>query len=141
MEAATVRSPRVAIRYFDECPNWRTAYLRLNEVLAESGYEHVAVALELIETPEEAERLRFIGSPTILVDRDDRFVGDATGGFGLSCRIYGTPEGSGVHRRRNSWRKSWLPSSTIRRQADATLPALAGQGREGSRLDPLRLWR
>lgn len=58
MEEAAIREPRVALRYFDGCPNWRTAYQRLNEVLAETGYEEITVALELVETPEEAERLR-----------------------------------------------------------------------------------
>jgi hypothetical protein len=95
MEAGTGRSPRVAIRYFDGCPHWRSSYERLNEVLAETGYDHITVWLELVETPEEAERLRFAGSPTILLDGEDPFAADATGGFGLSCRVYRTSEGPG----------------------------------------------
>ena len=93
MEEATAREPRVAIRYFDGCPHWRTAYERVNEVLAEDGYEDVTVALEPVESPAYAERLRFIGSPTILLDGEDPFATDAAGGFGLSCRVYSTPGG------------------------------------------------
>jgi type IV secretory pathway TraG/TraD family ATPase VirD4 len=42
--------------------------------------------------PEDAERLGFIGSPTVLVDGSDPF---ATPGapIGLACRVYVTPEG------------------------------------------------
>ena len=65
----------------------------MNEALAETGFDELTVALELVETPEEAERLRFAGSPTILLDGDDAFAGDTTEGFGLSCRVYRTPDG------------------------------------------------
>jgi hypothetical protein len=93
VEEATAREPRVAIRFFDGCPHWRTAYERMNEVSAEDGYEDVTLALETVESPEDAERLRFIGSPTILLDGEDPFAPDAAGGYGLSCRLYSTPEG------------------------------------------------
>jgi hypothetical protein len=52
----------------------------------------VEPVLERVETAEEAERLRFIGSPTILVDGRDPFAG-AEAAFGLTCRVYQTPEG------------------------------------------------
>jgi hypothetical protein len=39
--------------------------------MAETCYGEITVALELVETPEEAERLRFAGSPTLLLDGDD----------------------------------------------------------------------
>src|SRR6266568_5957257 len=94
MEEAAIREPRVTLRYFDGCPNRRTAYQRLNEALAATGFDKLAVALELVETPEEAERLRFAGSPTILLDGDDAFAGDTTEGFGLSCRVYRPRAGS-----------------------------------------------
>ncbi len=81
------------LRYFDGCPHWRTAYERVNEVLAEIGDDAVAVALERVETPEDAERLRFAGSPTVLVNGEDPFEGEVAGGYGLSCRVYQTPEG------------------------------------------------
>jgi len=91
MEARAGR--RVAIRYFDGCTNWRTAYARLNDVLRETGHEDFTVDLERIDTLEDAERLRFLGSPTILFDGEDPFAIGPAGGYGLSCRVYGTPEG------------------------------------------------
>ncbi len=75
----------VRLRYFDGCPNWQTTYDRLRGL----GIEP---ALEQVETPEEAERLRFVGSPTILVDGRDPFPILETS-FGLSCRLYETPDG------------------------------------------------
>jgi hypothetical protein len=45
-----------------------------------------------VETPEEAQRLKFIGSPTIRIDGADPFAnGDEP--FALACRIYDTPAG------------------------------------------------
>jgi len=92
MEARAVW-PRVAIRYFDGCPNWRTTYQRVNEVLAALGFQDAKVALERVETAEDAERLRFIGSPTILFEGEDPFAADTDAGYGLSCRVFSTPEG------------------------------------------------
>ncbi len=40
-------------------------------------------------TEDEAERLRFRGSPTILIDGVDPFA-EEEAPFGLSCRIYQT---------------------------------------------------
>lgn len=47
---------------------------------------------ERLETPEDAERLRFIGSPTILLDGRDPFAG-ATVAIGLRYHVYQRPEG------------------------------------------------
>lgn len=79
----------VTLLYFDGCPNWETtdAHLRLLE-----GELGLSVERRLVETPEEAERVGFRGSPTVLVDGRDPFAeGDEP--VGLSCRIYQTPDG------------------------------------------------
>lgn len=52
----------------------------------------VEPALERIETPEDAERLQFLGSSTILIEGRDPFAGTEEA-FGLTCRVYETPEG------------------------------------------------
>ena len=83
---------RVTLRYFDGCPNWQTTLPRLQEVLAELGHPEVEVSLERVDTDEEAQRLRFVGSPTVLLDGRDPFE-EAAGGYGLACRVYRTPEG------------------------------------------------
>ncbi|MCB0906239.1 MAG: thioredoxin family protein [Nocardioidaceae bacterium] len=83
---------RVELLYFDGCPNWRVADDRLAEALAALGRTDVVVERRLVETPEQAEELAFLGSPTIRIDGADPF---ATGQeqVGLACRVYATPAG------------------------------------------------
>jgi hypothetical protein len=65
----------VTPRYFEGCPDWRTAHDRLQEALRAEGMADAEPVLERVETAEEAERLRFIGSPTLLMDGRDPFAG------------------------------------------------------------------
>jgi hypothetical protein len=84
---------RIALRYFDGCPHWETAFGRLQEVLQEAGLAgKTELVLEVVRSQEEAERLRFRGSPTILVDDVDPFA-SGSASFGLSCRVYATDSG------------------------------------------------
>ena len=81
--------PQVTLLYFDGCPNWRTAYKRLRRLAEEHGF---ALEYRQVEAPEEAERLGFAGSPTVLVDGVDPFAtGDEP--TGLACRVYATEDG------------------------------------------------
>jgi hypothetical protein len=82
---------RVRLLYIEGCPHWRTAKQRLEEVLAEAP-ESPPVELVAVTSAEEAERVRFRGSPTILVDDRDPFARDSDP-VGLTCRLYETPEG------------------------------------------------
>ncbi len=50
------------------------------------------MAHEKVETAEDAERLGFIGSPTVLIDGSDPFAAPGSP-VGLACRLYVTPEG------------------------------------------------
>ena len=88
---------QVKVLYFEDCPNWTLARQRLGDALADAGLtDTVEVSYQTVDTPEEAERVGFRGSPTILVDGRDPWAGD-DGPVGLSCRIYRTehgPEGS-----------------------------------------------
>ena len=45
-----------------------------------------------VESQDEAERLRFAGSPSMLVNGTDPFT-SATSAIGLACRVYSTPDG------------------------------------------------
>jgi len=92
MKAQGARQMRVTLRYFDGCPNWHTALARLRDVLREQGMADVEPILEQVETAEDAERLQFIGSPTVLINGRDPFAG-AGRAFGLTCRVYETPDG------------------------------------------------
>lgn len=83
----------VRLRYFEGCPHWQAMHDRLREALRAEGMAKVEPILERVETAEDAERLRFIGSPTILVDGRDPFAGGTETSFGLTCRVYQTPQG------------------------------------------------
>ncbi len=76
--------------YFDDCPNWRVADERLTAFAAERA--DLKVTRHLVDTVEEAERVGFHGSPTILVDGVD-VVAEPDAGVGLACRVYRTPDG------------------------------------------------
>lgn len=82
----------VALLYFDGCPHRTLAEQRLEAALAEVGRGGDSVRHVLVETPEEAERLGFIGSPTILVDGKDPFA-SGTEQPALACRVFSTPDG------------------------------------------------
>jgi hypothetical protein len=83
---------RVELLYFDGCPTYRTAENTLRAVLARETAEAV-VELVAVNTDEEAQRLRFPGSPTIRVDGEDLFPVPERAGYALGCRMYATPEG------------------------------------------------
>lgn len=85
---------QITLRYFDGCPNWMIADQHIRDALRQTGLTaSVTVTYEKVETPEDAERLEFIGSPTVLVDGVDPWnVGG--GPTGLTCRIYHTADGA-----------------------------------------------
>ena len=82
----------MTLRYFDGCPNWQVAEAHLREALDATGHRDVSVDHERVETPEAAERVAFIGSPTVLIDGSDPFAPPGAP-VGLACRVYRTPEG------------------------------------------------
>lgn len=82
----------ITLRYFDGCPNWKVAKTRLEQALEQVDRD-AAITLEQVETADEAERLGFRGSPTILIDGVDPFAG-AEVPPGLSCRVYRTEGGT-----------------------------------------------
>ena len=89
MLAMSKASHRLQLLYFPECPHWRVADERLREVARPLG---MSIEYRLVTTTEEADRVSFRGSPTILIDGVDPFaVGDEP--IGLSCRINRTPDG------------------------------------------------
>lgn len=83
---------RVQLLYFAGCPHWRVADERLADALRVLGREYVEVEHRRVETVEEAEELRFLGSPTIRIDSTDPFA-SGTEQVGLTCRVYSTPAG------------------------------------------------
>jgi hypothetical protein len=83
----------VEVLYFDGCPNHESLVPRLRELLAQAGSD-TALALRRVETVQEAERERFLGSPTVRVDgRDVDPTAAQRSDYGLKCRLYPTQHG------------------------------------------------
>ncbi len=84
---------KITIQFFDGCPHWELAERRLRQAMADVGREDVHITYQRIDSPEDAERLDFDGSPTFLVNGRDPFAGrDAQASLG--CRVYQTEEGA-----------------------------------------------
>ena len=82
----------VRVVYFDGCLHWAVVEQRLRTALEQVGRGGERIQRLVVPTPEDAERLGFIGSPPVLVDGLDPF---ATGGEqpALACRVFSTAEG------------------------------------------------
>jgi hypothetical protein len=80
---------RVELLYFQGCPNYTTLLARLPELLGAPEVVTIRVRSE-----QAAQRLRFLGSPTVRIDgRDVEPGAGERSDFGLKCRVYRTPEG------------------------------------------------
>ena len=87
---------KIEVLYFDDCPNWRLTKRELESVLEEL---EVTAAIDLVEVTsnDDAERLRFVGSPSVRIDGKDVDPATPTDGFNLECRLYwvdGRPVGT-----------------------------------------------
>jgi hypothetical protein len=84
---------KIELLYFEGCPSYAELRPRLRELLTQEGIDE-EVGLRRVETPEEAEHERFLGSPTVRIDGEDV---DPTAkdrdDFGLECRLYRTDKG------------------------------------------------
>lgn len=83
---------RVELLYWDGCPSHPKALAGLREAMGELGLDPESVTVRSVDTDEQAQRERFVGSPTIRIDGVD--VADPGGQpFGLTCRIYHRRDG------------------------------------------------
>jgi hypothetical protein len=115
--AAAGDGPLVEILYFDGCPNHHPAIALVKRISRELGIDP---ELRLVNVPDQqaAQRLRFLGSPTIRIagvdvdpqteERDD---------YALSCRIFTTDHGL-AGQPEESWIRDALASAA---NADATV--------------------
>ena len=88
---SAARSPVVELLYFDGCPSHERLLPTVQRLAADAGAD---VHVRAVETLEDAETERFLGSPTLRVDGVDvdPGAGERTD-FGLKCRLYRSEEG------------------------------------------------
>ena len=72
---------RIELLYFDGCPNHEAFLPHLRELLSRERRTE-EVRLRRVESPEHAERERFLGSPTLRIDGRD--VEPGAGGVAVS---------------------------------------------------------
>jgi hypothetical protein len=83
----------IEILYFEGCPNHERLRERLPALLKIAGVA-TEPTLREITTQQDAERERFLGSPTLRINGHDvEPAADDRTDYGLKCRIYRTPEG------------------------------------------------
>jgi hypothetical protein len=86
---------RVEVLYFDGCPSHDRL---MPTLLALTSARDAEIVQRRVETPEEAEEARFLGSPSVRVDgRDIEPGAESRTDYGMKCRLYRSPTGrSGV---------------------------------------------
>jgi hypothetical protein len=87
-----LKPAKIEVYFWDGCPSHPEAIELLREVLAQRGLE-TPVEVHEVLTHEEAQELRFPGSPTIRVDGRDVDPPGADAPPSLTCRVYRLPDG------------------------------------------------
>lgn len=115
---------KIDILYFSDCPNHRAAFERVHEALRA---ERLSAAVSEVEVTgaDAAQRIKFLGSPSIRVDGlDIEPEARSATQFGLTCRTYA-----------DGCRRSGLPAlELIRAALRESRPAVPEPGRTGPRL-------
>ncbi|HWF25061.1 MAG TPA: hypothetical protein VG275_06425 [Solirubrobacteraceae bacterium] len=84
---------KIELLYFDGCPSSEAFLPRLRHLLERAGVSEEP-ELRRVESIEDAEHERFLGSPSLKIDgRDIEPGADERTDFGLKCRLYRTGSG------------------------------------------------
>jgi hypothetical protein len=79
---------RIEVLFVAGCPNVDAAVGRARAAIEAAGVA-ATVILVCVRDEDEAQRLRFAGSPTVRVDGDDvEPTAPICDGFGMQCRLY-----------------------------------------------------
>ncbi len=82
----------VTFLYYEDCPSHDVALERLRLVMAEEDIQ-AEIKIIKVETNEQAQSLRFIGSPTIRINSQDIDPPSPDAYYVLTCRAYQLPDG------------------------------------------------
>ncbi|MGI9095207.1 MAG: DF family (seleno)protein [Thermoleophilaceae bacterium] len=78
--------------WWEGCPSTERALELVREALVAEGFDPAVVQMREMETTEDAERERFVGSPTIRIGGEELapVQGEPSG---LTCRVYRLRDG------------------------------------------------
>lgn len=82
---------KIQLLYFDDCPSWQDGLKNLETVLQELNIDAPIEMIKVLDD-EDASRLKFLGSPSFLIDGRDLWHEERES-YSLSCRVYSTPVG------------------------------------------------
>ena len=82
---------KIQLLYFDDCPSWQDGLKNLETVLQELNIDTSIEIIKVLDD-EDAARMKFLGSPSFLVDGRDLWHEERES-YSLSCRVYSTPAG------------------------------------------------
>lgn len=82
----------VEFLFWEGCPSHPKAPAELRAAMSELGLDQADISLREIRNETDAERERFVGSPTIRVDGVD-IQQSENEPYGLSCRVYHRRDG------------------------------------------------
>ena len=82
---------KIQLLYFDDCPSWQSGLDNLRTALKIEGFD-ASVVLVKVEDNDDANRLKFLGSPSFHISGKDLWP-EYRETYSLSCRIYSTPDG------------------------------------------------
>ena len=78
--------------YFEDCPSHEEALNRLRGVMSEEGVK-AEIEIIKVDTEDQAKDLKFIGSPTILINGQDIVPISPESRYYLACRVYQLEDG------------------------------------------------
>jgi len=81
----------ILLFYFDGCPFWQVALENAQKVI-EIDKIPAEIRLIKIKSPEQAQKERFLSSPSFRVNGIDLWP-EERDHYTLSCRVYQTPDG------------------------------------------------
>jgi hypothetical protein len=84
---------RIELLYFEDCPHYEAFAEHVTQLMESRGINSPLERVR-VQNSEEAERLRFLGSPTLRVNGTD-VESSAVGrtDYGMQCRLYHTSRG------------------------------------------------
>jgi hypothetical protein len=83
----------IEVLYFDGCPNHERILAKVRRLVDELDIDTEVRAIRIVDA-QDAERKRFLGSPTLRVDGIDVEAGaDEWTDYVLACRVYRTGRG------------------------------------------------
>lgn len=83
----------IELLYWEGCPSHPQALAELRAALADLGRPDARISMTRVETEDEAERLGFVGSPSIRVDGEEAVPPPPGEPTGLTCRVYRLGDG------------------------------------------------